>query len=182
MHDIRPVTPETFADLARLFEARGGPDWCWCMAWRDKPRAVTAAKGAEGKRLRKEAMAARVAGGTHVGLLAYDGDTPVGWVSTGPLASFARLGGPGGVDPETTWAISCFFMVRGYRGQGVMRELAAAAVETARNAGARHFQVTAVASDSPSYRFMGFVPLYESLGFEPVGMVGSRRQVMRLAL
>jgi hypothetical protein len=35
---------------------------------------------------------------------------------------------------------------------------------------------------SPSYRFMGFVPAFERLGFETVGKAGSRRNVMRLEL
>ena len=70
MYSIRRVTPATFPDLARLFEARGGPDGCRCMAWRAKPAAVTGAKGAEGKALRKAEMMARVASGEHLGLLA----------------------------------------------------------------------------------------------------------------
>jgi len=51
-----------------------------------------------------------------------------------------------------------------------------------REAGATLFQVTAVAPDSPSYQFMGYVPLFESLGFEEVARAGARRHVMRLRL
>lgn len=182
MYAIRPVTPENFDDLARLFEARGGPDWCWCMAWRAKPASVTRAKGAEGKRLRKAQMQARVAAGQPVGLLAYADEAPVGWVATGPLTGFVRLGGPGDVDPATTWAISCFFVARPHRGAGLARALTAAALDSARAAGARLFQVTAVDADSPSYRFMGTVGLFESFGFEAVAMAGHRRHVMRLSL
>ncbi|WP_199728828.1 hypothetical protein [Corallococcus sp. CA053C] len=39
-----------------------------------------------------------------------------------------------------------------------------------------------VDADSPSYRFMGFVPVFTSAGFEVVGRAGSRRHVMRLPL
>jgi hypothetical protein len=39
-----------------------------------------------------------------------------------------------------------------------------------------------VSPDSPSYRFMGFVPAFEARGFAPAGMAGTRRHVMRLAL
>ena len=86
------------------------------------------------------------------------------------------------VDPATTWAISCFFVARSHRGKGITRALTLAALDEARVAGAKLFQVTAVDPDSPSYRFMGVVPLYESLGFEEVAMAGTRRHVMRLAL
>ncbi len=179
---IRSVDQSNFNDLARLMEARGAPHFCWCMAWRDKPSDVTRAKGDAGRALRRAAMQARVARGDHVGLLAYDGDTPVGWCSTGPLATFARLGGPKDIDPTTTWAISCFFVPRERRGQGLSHALTAAAIDTARRAGATLFQVTAVDAASPSYRFMGKVGLYESFGFREVAMAGTRRHVMRLDL
>lgn len=32
--------------------------------------------------------------------------------------------------------------------------------------------------DSPSYRFMGFVPVFEKAGFREVGRAGTRRHVM----
>ncbi len=36
--------------------------------------------------------------------------------------------------------------------------------------------------DSPSYRFIGFVDIFASVGFLEVGRVGERRHVMRLQL
>jgi hypothetical protein len=39
-----------------------------------------------------------------------------------------------------------------------------------------------VDEDSPSYRFMGFVPFFAGRGFEEIGKAGSRRHVMRLEL
>lgn len=177
-----PVTSRNFDDLAALFESRGGPDYCWCMAWRAKDKVVTRTKGAEGKALRKAAMRARVARGEMVGILAYDGDMPVGWVSCGPLASFARLGGPKDVDTEKTWAISCFYVARLHRGQGLTLALIGQAAGAAREAGAHVLQAYGVARTSPSYRFMGLVERYRALGFEEAGMAGSRRHVMRLVL
>jgi len=60
-----------------------------------------------------------------------------------------------------------------------MRALAEAALNAAWEAGAVLFQLTAVVPESPSYRFMGYVPLFESLGIDEVGMAGARRHVMR---
>jgi hypothetical protein len=39
-----------------------------------------------------------------------------------------------------------------------------------------------VDADSPSYRFMGFVPVFAEAGFAEVGREGKRRHVMRLRL
>jgi len=57
-----------------------------------------------------------------------------------------------------------------------------AAIAYARDGGATIIEAYPVDPESPSYRFMGFVPALERLGFAPVGMAGSRRHVMRLPL
>lgn len=179
---VRPVSPENFADLARLFEARGGPSYCWCMAWRKEGAERDTPAGSAGNAARKAQLAARLDRGEPIGLLAYDGDVPAGWCSTGPLATFARFGGPKDVDPHKTWAISCFYVPRARRGTGIAKALAAAALTTAKAAGADMMQVTGVADTSPSYKHMGQIGFYARLGFEDIGRVGTRRHLMRRAL
>lgn len=174
--------PETFDDLARLFEAPGGPHYCWCMGWRARAGELAAPAGAAGKAERKAQLAARLDQGEPIGLLAYDGATPIGWCSTGPLATFARFGGPKDVDAQTTWAISCFYVPRARRGEGIARALTKAALATAKTAGALTMQATGVEATSPSYRHMGLIDFYTSLGFVDIGMVGTRRHLMRRAL
>jgi hypothetical protein len=63
-----------------------------------------------------------------------------------------------------------------------MRAMLAAAVQTARRHGAKVLEAYPVDSDSPSYRFMGFVPVFRAAGFRHVGRAGTRRHVMRLDL
>lgn len=49
--EFLPVTPERWPDLARLFEGRGGPKYCWCMVWRPWPTGVERSPaGRAGKR------------------------------------------------------------------------------------------------------------------------------------
>jgi hypothetical protein len=31
---IKPVSSKNWTDFEVLFEARGGPSYCWCMPWR----------------------------------------------------------------------------------------------------------------------------------------------------
>jgi hypothetical protein len=63
-----------------------------------------------------------------------------------------------------------------------MRRLIAAAVDYARQNGATVVEAYPVDPDAPSYRFMGFVPVFAEAGFVEVGRAGYRRHVMRLAL
>jgi GNAT superfamily N-acetyltransferase len=171
------VDRHRWPDLAQLFEAPGGPKFCWCMAWRPmKERG----RQADGKR-RRAALQRRARAGIPVGLLAYlDGD-PVAWCSVAPRATFRPLGGVEGPD-DNVWSVVCFFVPRRLRRQGVMRRMLAAAIDTARRHGATVLEAYPVDPDSPSYRFMGFVPLFRAAGFKSAGRAGTRRHVMRLNL
>ncbi len=175
---FHPVTPANRADFETLFSAPGGPKHCWCMVWRRTAEEArdNAPSGRRGQ------MLARIAAGVPVGLLAYDGGVPVGWVSVAPRATYRSLGGPEAKPGETIWSIACFFAARRVRGQGMIRSLIAAAVGHARERGATVVEAYPVDPDAPSYRFMGFVPTFAKAGFADTGMAGKRRHVMRLVL
>lgn len=174
--EIYPVTPERWADMEALFEGRGGPHNCWCMVWRKNQFA----KAMPGKAGKKAAMQQRVVDGVTVGLLAYADGEPVAWCSIGPRDTYRKLGGDESL--ANVWSLVCFFVTRPLRGQGVSRQLLDAAVAYARERGADYVEAYPVEPDSPSYRFMGRVPLFEQAGFEFVQMVGTRRHVMLLSL
>mgnify|MGYP001084934366 CR=1 FL=1 len=125
-----------------------------------------------------------VSAGTPVGILGYDGDTPVAWCSIAPRASYRKLDGDEyeGVAEEMVWSLVCFFVPRALRGQGIGKLLLDAAVKTARKHGARVVEAYPVDRDSPSYRFMGFVPNFEKAGFKETKRAGMRRHVMHIRL
>jgi GNAT superfamily N-acetyltransferase len=179
--DIRPVGSDNFADLARLFEAGGGPALCWCMVWRAKPKSATEGLPATRKAVRKAAMQATVNGGVPVGLLAYHGADPVGWCAVGPRESLRSIGGPPAA-PGTVWTITCFFVPRQHRGRGISASLLKAAIKHARSNGALTLEASPVEPDAPSYRFMGFVSQFHAAGFTAMGMAGARRHLMTLTL
>ena len=64
-------------------------------------------------------------------------------------------------------------------GRGIMARMIEEAAELARNNGATSLEAYPVAPDSPSYRFCGFVPVFEVHDFVEVGRAGLRRHVMR---
>ena len=132
---IHPLTPDRFADLERLFGPRGACAGCWCMWWR-LPRAQWEAGKGEGNRRGLETY---VRGGAIPGLLAYDGEAPVGWVAVEPRAAYPRLARSRSlapVDERPVWSITCFFVARSHRGRGVTRALVEAAAAHARTHGA----------------------------------------------
>jgi GNAT superfamily N-acetyltransferase len=169
-----------WGDLERLFESRGGPKYCWCMAWRMTPGE----RRQGGDATRKALLERRVQDGVPVGILGYLDGEPLAWCAVAPRATFVRLGGLDGPgeDPQKVWSIVCFFVPRSLRRKGVMARLIDAAVECARSHGATAVEAYPVDPDSPSYRFMGFVSSFEAAGFHEVARAGSRRHVMRRAL
>ncbi|QIL73318.1 GNAT family N-acetyltransferase [Diaphorobacter sp. HDW4B] len=172
---FREVTADRWTDFEKLFECRGSPKSCWCMVWRATPVEAKLTDGAS----RKAAMAQRIAAGTTVGLLGYLDEEPVAWCSVAPRSTYRRLVEDGGSD-EGIWSIACFFVVRRLRGQGFTQRLIAAAVDFAQSRGASMVEAYPVDPESPSYRFMGFVPTFEAAGFHEVGRAGTRRHVFQL--
>lgn len=175
--EFHEVDESRWPDLVRLMQSRGGPAHCWCVIWRDPPSA----RRGFGRAAIRGLMEERVRTGTPVGLLAYDGDEPIGWCSVAPRNTYRdELGGP--EDRDGVWSIVCFYLRRPHRGRGLGEALLGAAVETARRHGARTVEGYPVEPDSPSYQYMGFVSMFERAGFREVGRAGIRRHVMRLDL
>lgn len=175
----RPVTTETWADFDTLFSARGGPSYCWCVAWRadhKDPKFATKAG-------RKAGMKQLVKDGVPVGLLGYLDDEPVAWCSIAPFDTHRSLRKV--ADDEATariWSVTCFFVRRDLRGQGLTKQLLAAAVKLARKHKAKLVEGYGVSPTSPSYRYMGFVPMFKAAGFEEIGREGMRRHVMQMTV
>ncbi|MCB9992315.1 MAG: GNAT family N-acetyltransferase [Hyphomicrobiaceae bacterium] len=175
---FRPVTPANSEDFVRLFESKGGPSYCWCVPY----RTTAAEKREADNTTRKAQMLRRIEARVPVGLLGYLGAEPVCWVSVGPKSSFVGLGGPAPESDQAVWSLTCLYVPRAHRHNGWGRLMIEAAIREARADGATHLEAYPVDPQSPSYRFFGFVPLYERLGFSHCGMEGSRRHVMRLKL
>jgi hypothetical protein len=75
---IRTVTPDLWLALEDLFGKWGASNGCWCMYWR---LGGTYRGRREGN---KETLRKIVKRGPSPGLLAFDGDLPVGWCQLTP--------------------------------------------------------------------------------------------------
>jgi GNAT superfamily N-acetyltransferase len=173
--DVRTaaLTPDTWDDLCELFGPHGAMAGCWCMWWR-VPMPEWEANGSEGNRAALRALTDR--GDPPPGLLAYDGDVPVGWVSLAPRGQFARLEHSPSlrpVDERPVWSLVCFYVRPGRRARGVALALLDAACAHARAHGAdvlEAYPVSEVTAErgSRSDLFMGTPALYARAGFAEV--------------
>jgi GNAT superfamily N-acetyltransferase len=175
---FREVDSSNWSDFVKLFESKGGPSYCWCMAWRPLPGDRNQATNAD----RKKAMNKLVEAKTPIGILAYEGERPVGWCSIAPRETYRPLNGDTyeGVQDSEVWSLVCFYVPRELRGAGLGKQLLDAAVKTARKHGAKVVEAYPVDPDSTSYRFMGFVPNFARAGFTETKRAGMRRHVMHV--
>jgi ribosomal protein S18 acetylase RimI-like enzyme len=172
---VRPLTAETWDALAALFREGGDPRWCWCQYWRLRSKDFGAAKVPElRERLRGQAIRAPHA--DPPGLVAFEGDGAVGWVSLGPRDAYERIVRSRVIpmiDDEAVWSIVCFAVSSSARGRGVGRALLDAAIEFAAGRGVRTLEAYPVAIDAggpinPESAFTGTLPMFERAGFEVV--------------
>jgi len=116
----------------------------------------------------RAAMHAFIAGGTPVGLLAYDGHDPVGWCSVAPRETFPKLKRSramptGGVAPA--WAVTCFFVRRSHRGRSVTRTLLLAARKYASEQGAAVIEGYPWDTSANRSAFKGHSSVFRAAGF-----------------
>jgi GNAT superfamily N-acetyltransferase len=128
---------------------------------------------------------------TTSGLVAYLDGQPVGWCAVEPRSAYVRLGQVpwlGRSEDKTDdsiWAVTCFITRPGFRRRGVSRALARAAVDFARQRGARSLEgypmITHPAQDVTwGELHVGSHTIFAGAGFIDVIRPTIRRVVMRI--
>jgi GNAT superfamily N-acetyltransferase len=128
-YTIKPLGPETWDDFAQLAEryngcwnavhgscwARGGG--CWCMRFQ---RSITGERPDEGNRTRKQRLVNE--GRAHAALV-FDSGVAVAWCQYGTPAElpdiYHRKEYAESLDRLPDYRLTCLFVDKGYRGNGV---------------------------------------------------------------
>jgi GNAT superfamily N-acetyltransferase len=180
-YNFHPLTPDRWADLEQLFGANGACGGCWCMWWRQGNKEHEANKG-DGNR---GAFKAIVDSGPPPGVLAYSGNEPVGWTAVAPRTAYPRLSRSSiarPIDDEPVWCVSCLFIHRKYRRQGLSSQLIAAAAQLAKKHGARiveAYPFEPKKETAAAFIWTGTTPAYQRAGFVEVARHNPTRPIMR---
>ena len=152
------------------------------MAWRLPYSKYMAQKGAGNRKTFRKL----VHSGSVPGVIGYVDGQPAGWCSIAPREEFtflsrSRVLRP--VDEERVWSVSCFFVGREYRRQGVTVPLLKAAVALARKKGARvveGYPVDPQKGKLPgAFLWTGVPQTFLRAGFKEVARRSATRPVMR---
>jgi GNAT superfamily N-acetyltransferase len=180
--ECRPVGAESWNDVVALFGDNGAYSNCWCTWFLVTSRAFEAAAPHE----RRRTLEDRIRSGRPSGLLAYRDGQPVGWCAIGPREDYDRLMSPRArsyrsVDDRPTWAVTCFYIPRELRGQGIATALLDAAVAYARQerAGAIDAHPVDLADDAKpsSSLYPGTRDMFLRAGFTEIARHSGRPQV-----
>lgn len=178
-YTVKSLSAATWADFAALVERHGGV-WggCWCLAFHAEGKAP-----GPHRRARKEQ---RVREGSAHAALVYAGTTCVGWCQFGPVDELPRIkhlrvySQEQGEPPD--WRITCFFVDKAHRGNGVAATaLVGALAEIARLGGGlveSYPEDTAGRKVSPSFLYNSRLAMFEQHGFRRVRPLGKNHWVV----
>lgn len=190
---VVPANRVAWADLQKVFGTRGSTSRCQCQRYKLAPGEYFAGFPAEVRqeRLRQQTESGHPRSRTTSGLVALRDGEPVGWVAVEPRPAYGGLvrhsrvawvGRDEDRADEGVWAVTCFVTRVGHRKRGVSRVLAVAAVDFARERGARAvegYPMTTTAAIEEELH-VGTVRTFAEAGFRQVAHPTPRRVVMRI--
>lgn len=192
---VVPANEATWEDLQAVFGTRGDAARCQCQwfkilerDWRSVPVEERA------HRLREQTECGHPESATTSGLVAYLDGEPVGWCAVEPRTAYPGLlrvyrvpweGRDEDKADDSVWSVTCFVTRAGYRRRGVSFALARAAVDFARQRGARALEgypmITHPGQDITwGELHVGSRSVFEAAGFTEVTHPTPRRVVMRI--
>jgi GNAT superfamily N-acetyltransferase len=123
--------------------------------------------------------------GVPTGLLAYLHGEVVGWIAVEPRSAYPRLAHSRSlkpVDDQPVWSVTCFFVARKVRRQGITVELLKAAVEHVRKQGGKiveGYPVDAQKDMPAPFIYTGTASAFQQAGFQEVARRSPTRPVFR---
>jgi GNAT superfamily N-acetyltransferase len=125
-----PLTPRNWKQFEALMGEKGGCGNCWCMYFRLPYKTFQENKPDGNKKMMKNL----VNKGLPQGLIASLNEEPVGWIAMAPRADYLKLENSRvfkRIDSTPVWSITCFFVKKEFRHQGLSQELIKGAIDFA---------------------------------------------------
>ena len=184
---VKPLGPGTWADFAALAERHNGV-WggCWCTWFHCETNGERRAARGETYGSHREFKKQRVEAGTAHAALVFDGETAVGWCEFGPPDELPGIKYRKEYLEKTEalpdYRITCFFLDKAYRRQGVSAIALDGALDLIAAAGGgvveSYPQDTRGEKVSASFLYNGTRSLFERAGFTFVRTQGAKHTVM----
>lgn len=127
--------------------------------------------------------------GQKPGIMAYADGKPIGWCAIGPREAYASLERSNvlkRVDDLPVWSVTCFYIARGHRRQGLAGQLLKASIRLARQHGVKIVEGYPIDSGGEKKNsvsvFTGLASTFIDAGFVEVERRSPTRPIMRYFL
>jgi GNAT superfamily N-acetyltransferase len=193
---VVPANEASCEDLRTVFGTRGEAAQCQCQRFKTPATRWDQEKASgpverRARQLHEQTHCGHPDSPTTSGLIAYLDGEPVGWCAVEPRTAYVRLqrkplvwaGRTEEKADEGVWSVPCLITRAGYRRRGVTHALARAAVEHARQGGARAVEgypmITELGEEiSWGELHVGNRTVFAAAGFAEVSHPTPRRVVM----
>ena len=192
---VSPADEATWEEIEAVLGTRGPGARCQCQRYKLQPREAFAKFPVEERadRLRRQTGCGHPGSATTSGLVAYLDAQAVGWCAVEPRVAYAGLvrnnrvpwtGREEDRTDDSVWAVTCLLTRTGFRRRGVSRALVAAAVDHARQRGARALEAYPMTTtDALSEELhVGIQSVFADAGFVEITHPTPRRVVVRIEL
>ena len=171
---FHPLTPRLMDEFGKVLRGCWGTG-CWCMYPRLPDKQMREMPGAgSANQKRRDAMTKLARRRRAPGLLAFEGQEPVGWIAVAPRNELGRVEvsrATPRVDDENVWVIPCITVCKTARGRGTAVALIRAAVDYAFEKGAPAVEAYPRASSeriADDNAYFGTEPMFLRAGFRVV--------------
>lgn len=193
---VVPANEASWEELQAVFGTRGAAAVCQCQRYKLAPKESFKSFPREERafRLRAQTDCGHPDSETTSGLVAYLEGEPLGWSAVEPRTAYPGLlrvyrvpwqGRAEDKGDDSVWAVTCVFTRAGFRRRGIGYALAQAAVDFARDRGARALEGYPMLT-KPGEEItwgelhMGNRSIFAAAGFTEVSRPTKRRAVMRI--
>ncbi|MET0886386.1 MAG: GNAT family N-acetyltransferase [Mycetocola sp.] len=188
---ISPATADRFNDAEHALSGGGDGHSCQCQWWTITNAQFRRASLDDKRELLRGELQSDA---PPPALIAYADGEAAGWVRVGPRPAQVRISRtrdiiantPLALDDPDAWAVTCFVVRREHRGEGLNARLLAAAVDFAREHGARVIEAypvdTRVGKRSTNELYHGVLSVFLAAGFRETARPKPDRPIVALEL
>ena len=193
---VVPANEASWEDIQAIFGTRGSAAICQCQRFKLQPKESFGSVPVEARafRLREQTCCGDPSAETTSGLVAYADGEPVGWCAVEPRTAYPGLlrvfkvpwvGRDEDKSDDSVWAVTCVFTRAGHRRHGIGYALVRAAVDFARERGARALEGYPMLTEPGQDITWGEIhvgtrKMFETAGFREASHPTPRRVVMRI--
>jgi GNAT superfamily N-acetyltransferase len=180
---FEPLSKTNWRKFAQFFENNGACGKCWCMYFRLKKQAFEEGKENGGN---KELMKKLVWDEQPTGMLGFYEGRPIAWCAFAPRENYVKVENSRvhkRIDDKPVWSITCFFIEKTFRKQGVSVELLKAVIKYAKSEKIKTIEAYPTIPTQEilpdGFAWIGLYKSFEQAGFKIVDRTSKYRPMVR---